>query len=119
LEHLPPELGKLENLCYLNLYDNELHDLPSELGKFSDIPVGEPCLTKTSWFIVDNNALSFFPQEIVAEGSYAVLDYLNNRVWWHLQRLLFGGASFAGIAATIMLGLRWRQKRGKAKKKNG
>jgi hypothetical protein len=44
------------------------------------------------------------------------LDYLENEAWWHLQRLIVGGASSFGLVPAIVLGIRWRQQ-GKQKKK--
>jgi Leucine-rich repeat (LRR) protein len=36
LTELPPQISKIVNLKILNVYDNQLKTLPSEIGKFPD-----------------------------------------------------------------------------------
>ena len=79
---------------------------------------GSGCLdTEFSSLSVAGNPLLFPPEEVTVEGTLAILDYLRNEAWWHLQRLIAGGAGFVGIVVAIVLGLRWRNRRGYEKKK--
>jgi Leucine-rich repeat (LRR) protein len=113
LSYLPDEFENLTNLCMLNLRDNQLTHLPTIIHKFHqhyDSPCGGVGL------FIEGNPLISPPPEVIAQGTPAILDYLRNEAWWHLQRLIVGGVSSIGIVAAIVLGLRWRIQRGKKKK---
>jgi hypothetical protein len=73
---------------------------------------GEGC-----WLEVEDNPLISPPQEVIEEGTTAILDNLENEAWWHLQRLIISAATGFGIVAAFILGTRWRN-RGKQKRKN-
>jgi hypothetical protein len=57
------------------------------------------------------------PPEVVVQGTGAILEYLRNQAWYHLQRLIIGGASGIGLLALLILGWRFRQNRLTSKKK--
>jgi hypothetical protein len=65
---------------------------------------------------LDNDLISP-PQEVIAQGTPAILEYLRNEAWWHVKKLIAGGAGFVGAVAAILLALRWRGRRGYEKKK--
>jgi hypothetical protein len=102
IEILPRELGELPRLgqsrCNTNSYVDGWFAGPSE-------------------FYVANNPITSLPEEVLAEGDDAILAYLRNEAWWHLQRLIVAGASALDLVTLFVLGLRWRNRRGK--KKNG
>ena len=114
LVSLPSEIGQLENLCQLDISNNKLESLPSELGQLTKL-ADDGCYLK-----LDGNPLISPPPEVIAQGTPAVLDYLRNQAWWHLQRLILSGATGLGLLAVLMLGIRWRtgRNRRKAKRKN-
>jgi Leucine-rich repeat (LRR) protein len=120
LSSLPPEIGSLNNLCWLFLENNQLQYLPIELSRIESLRgilhgnVND-CVTYN--IVLDGNPLISPPAEVIAQGTPAILDYLENEAWWHLQRLIVGGASSLGLVAAAILGIRWRQ-RGKQKRKN-
>jgi len=68
------------------------------------------------WLVLSDNPLNSPPEEVIAQGTPAIFEYLRHEVWWHLQRLLLGGASIIGIFASAILVYRWRR-RGTRKKK--
>jgi hypothetical protein len=57
------------------------------------------------------------PREIVDEGTPAILEYLNNQAWWHLQRIFAGAAAFVAIVGGIVGTLVWRNRLRHDKKK--
>jgi Leucine-rich repeat (LRR) protein len=121
LSSIPPEIANLQNLCSLTLSDNQLVELPVELGQLKLLENSEGCKNRIGYYwvlSVDNNPLISPPPEVVEQGTAAILDYLRNEAWWHLQRLIAGGATFTGILAATVLGLRWKNRRGNRKKKN-
>jgi internalin A len=111
LTSIPPEISDLSKLCVLDLYNNQLQYLPYELSQIERL-YGDDCR-----IIVGENPLISPPQEVIVQGTPAILDYLENEAWWHLQRLIVGAASSLGLVAAVVLGLRWRQ-RGKQKRKH-
>ena len=107
LSYLPPEIGNLSNLCWIGFRDNPIQHLPIE---FADL---EGLLREGCGFGADE---SLIPTE-VADAPVAIrFEYLRNEAWWHLQRLIAGGASSIGLLATIVLGFRWKNRRGKKKR---
>jgi Leucine-rich repeat (LRR) protein len=142
LTELPPEIGNLRQLEYLSLWNNLLKDLPDELRQIDSlcaINIRNNQFTELPYFLVEfrkftsvldcpsnvtvgihaeDNPLISPPQEVVWQGSQAVLQYLRNEAWWHLKRLIAGGAGAIGLVAAIVLGLRWKnRRRGKEKEK--
>jgi Leucine-rich repeat (LRR) protein len=113
LKSLPAEVKNLRNLCRLYLDNNQLQYLPVELGQLYLLANYDSCFLG-----LDGNPLISPPPEVIAQGTAAILDYLRNEAWWHLQRLIAGGASSVGIVAAMVLGLRWRNRRRKGKKKH-
>jgi internalin A len=114
LTGLPPEIGQLTNLQYLTLYDNQLRHLPTELGNLISLTCADTCYLELA-----NNPLISPPPAVVEQGTAAVLAYLRNQAWYHLQRLIIAGAGGIGLLALLMLGLRYRQNRRKPKAKRG
>ena len=107
----PSNLG---SLCILDLRDNRLEYLPEELGQLqfvSEYDYGDCILS------IDGNPFISPPKEVLTDGTAAILAYLRNETWWHLQRFILSGASAIGLVAAIILGFRWRNNRGKQKRK--
>jgi hypothetical protein len=107
LTTLPSEFRNLVNLCRLDLADNQLQHLPYFLGEL-DALRPSTCGNIPSIFYVDGNPLISPPPEVVAQGTDAILDYLNEQAAWHVRQLIAGGATGAGVLVALMLGLRWR-----------
>jgi internalin A len=116
LNGLPPELGQLHTLCYLSLSNNKIQSLPKELNPLLESLKNPECSDYPYNLHIEGNPFISLPEEVIAQGTPAILDYLGNEAWWHLQRLIVGGASSFGLVAAVILGIRWRQ-RGKQKKK--
>jgi internalin A len=121
LSNLPSEVGKLKTLCYFNLNANQLQYLPTEIAALEMFLGQEYCMGLVPrQFVAYGNPLVSPPPEVIVQGTAAILEYLRNEAWWHLQRLIAGGASGVGIVAAVVLGLRWRNRRGrKEKEKRG
>jgi Leucine-rich repeat (LRR) protein len=115
LDSLPSEISELESLCYLSLRDNHFQFLSLELIQLE----GEDCKDYGRHLNIDGNPLISPPPEVIAQGTDAILDYLRNEAWWHLQRLIVSGAGAVGLLAAGVLGLRWKNRRGYEKKKKG
>jgi internalin A len=115
LTSLPPEIGRLEKLCYLNLKNNNFRHLPTTLSKLTMLPVG--CNRYDYGLHLDGNSLISPPEEVIAQGTPAILEYLRNEAWWHLQRMIVGGAGAVGLVTLSILGWRWKNRRGKQKRK--
>jgi hypothetical protein len=114
LKSLPNEIGQLQNLCILYFFDNEIRYLPISLGNIENLQ------SYGCGMGYGNNPLVYPSQEILALGYDALFDYLRNEAWWHLQRLIAGGAGSIGLVAAIVLGFRWKNRRGrKEKEKRG
>jgi Leucine-rich repeat (LRR) protein len=119
LSNLPTEISHLQKLCYLGIRENEFYQLPIFLYELQQLETANACYSDAPTGIhLDNNPLISPPPKVVSLGTAAILEYLRNEAWWHLQRLIAGGASFAGILAAAILGLLWKSRRGKGKKKN-
>jgi hypothetical protein len=69
------------------------------------------------YLFFDGNPLISPPEEVIAQGTPAILAYLRNQAWWHLQRLIIGGVSGIGFLTIVFLALRWRYRRQYGKKK--
>jgi hypothetical protein len=126
LSELPPEIGQLSNLCMLWIADNQIQRLPVEMGNLSGLLTPDKCPAVTEFHLsqdyglnIDNLPLVYPPNEVLLQGDIAVLSYLRNETWWHLQRLIAGGAGSVGLLVAIVLGFRWNNRRGKAKAKRG
>ena len=111
LANLPPEIGQLEALCFLDVRAIQLRYLPhSELLSSRNCP-------NQSGIIVYGNPLICPPDEVLAQGTEAILAYLRNKAWWHLQEVILGVASCIGVLMSVVLLLNWRNRRGKRKRK--
>jgi internalin A len=120
LSSLPPEIGNLTRLCYLDVGNNQLRVLPTELAQIQGLEEESRCRGSGSGFHVYGNPLISPPRAVIDEGTPAILAYLRNEAWWHLQKLIAGGASGLGLLAAIVLGLRWKNRHGrKEKEKRG
>ena len=112
LVNLPPEIGQLEALCFLNVRGNQLRYLPHQLGQLSELLSSRNCPNQ-SGIIVYGNPLISPPEEVLAQGTEAILAYLRNPLWWHLQEVILGVASWIGVLMSVVLVLNWRNHRGK------
>jgi Leucine-rich repeat (LRR) protein len=126
LTELPPEIGQLSNLCMLWIADNQIQRLPVEMGNLSGLLTPDDCPAVTEFHLsqdyglnIDNLPLIYPPNEILAQGDNAVILYLQNETGWYLKRWLAGGASGLGLVAAVVLGWRWKNRRGKEKEKRG
>ena len=109
IEELPAEIGQLEMLCSLDIRNNQVRSLPNELGRIRR-------LTPGAWdcnLYIEGNPLVSPPDEVLEQGTEAILAYLRNQAWWHLQRMMVSIAGGIGLIAVAILGLRWRNRRGK------
>lgn len=95
--------------------NNQFIHLPISLGTLVNLNDKPEC--SLSGLMFSNNPLISPPPEVIAQGTPAILDYLRNEAWWHLQRLILGAVSSVGIVAAVVLGLRWRNQRRKGKKR--
>jgi internalin A len=111
LTSLPSEIGLLTNLQELNLYNNQLRQLPVEMGDLANLSC-EGCYLR-----LYNNPLISPPPEVVEQGTAAVLAYLRNQAWYHVQRLIISAAAGVGLLAMLLLGVRYQQSQRKAKVK--
>jgi hypothetical protein len=111
LTSLPSEIGELANLQRLDLYSNVLHHLPSEMGNLSRLA------STDGYLYIRNNPLISPPRGVVEQGTAAVLAYLRNQAWYHVQRMIISAASGVGLLAAFVLGWRYRHTRGKSKAK--
>ena len=111
IDSLPPEIGDLHNLRELDLRDNHLTHLPRELGQVTQLA------DDNSYLRLSGNPLISPPEEVIAQGTPAILDYLRHQTWWHLQRLILSLATGVGLLAVLGLGLRWKMRRGYRKSK--
>jgi Leucine-rich repeat (LRR) protein len=119
LNNLPIELNNLQKLCYLGLRENNFQELPRFLYELEALGKAEVCYSDPPIGIhLDNNPLISPPQEVIAQGTPAILEYLRNEAWWHLQRLILGGLSSVGLVMTFVLWMRWRNHRRKGKKRD-
>jgi internalin A len=114
LSALPAEIGQLSNLQGLSLEHNQLRYLPLTMGNLAGLQCADFCT-----LLLDNNPLISPPPEVVEQGTEAVLEYLRNQAWYHIQRLIIGSASGVGLLAVLILGVRYRQHRRKPKAKRG
>lgn len=114
LERLPSEISNLSNLCYLSLGVNPIQHLPTFLTQLERLEE-DGCILN-----LRNNMLVSPPQEVIEQGTPAIFDYLNNRVWWHFQRLMPSLLSGLGVIVLVILGLCYRQRgQRKPKQKRG
>jgi hypothetical protein len=116
LDSLPHEFAQLTSLCFLDLRHNQFQSLPIELGQLMRL-ADHYCSYQEAGLYLDYNPLISPPEEVLAEGTSTILAYLRNEAWWHLQSLIVGGAGAVGLVAAIVLGWRWKNRRGYEKKK--
>jgi Leucine-rich repeat (LRR) protein len=116
LSSLPGEIGNLSNLCELVIRENLFESIPLEIYPLKHLAIIGECADTLELYI-DDYLLETLPDEVVAGGTSAILAYLENEAWWHLQRLIAGGAGAIGLLSAIVLGWRWKNRRGKAKRK--
>jgi len=76
LTQIPPELGQLTNLQNLQLHKNQLTQIPPELGQ----------LTNLQYMSLSKNPLLTPPSEVVAQGTEAVLSFLQELSREHVFR---------------------------------
>lgn len=94
-KEFPPEIWKITTLFILKMSNNQLTKLPPEIGKLTNL-----------WRLdVDNNPLVSPSQEIVEQGSKAILTYLREqlkarRKQWVSKLLVVGEG---GVGKTSLL----------------
>ena len=76
LTQIPAELGQLTNLQNLQLHKNQLTQIPAELGQ----------LTNLQYMSLSKNPLLTPPAEVVAQGTEAVLAFLQELSRDHIFR---------------------------------
>jgi Leucine-rich repeat (LRR) protein len=121
LATLPDEIANLQSLVYLDLSFNNFRHLPTSLAALTVLrnQMVNCSLTITECGLnVNENPLISPPEEVLDRGTSAILAYLRNEAWWHLQKLIAGGVSILGLVTLSILGLRWKNRRGKQKRKN-
>jgi hypothetical protein len=131
LSSLPPELGQLSNLARLDAWDNQLTGLPAEMGnlhslqwlnlthnQLKTLPL-ELMELNVQWMGLHDNPFSAIPPEVMAGHREAITNYLRNEAWWHLQRLIVSAVGSVGLVASLILGIRWRNRFPYEKKKKG
>jgi hypothetical protein len=122
LTSLPPEIGQLSSLCILYLEGNNLRHLPTALGNLTLLAERTACdaqYGRDNGVYLDGNPLISPPPEVVEQGTGAVLEYLRNQAWYHVQRLIVAAASGVGLLVVLLLSMRYRQTRRKPKAKRG
>ena len=101
LSSLPTEIGKLVNLKYLYLQDNQLTSLPAEIGKLVNLKVLD----------LHNNQLSSLPTEIGKLINLHTLGLSNNQLTSlpaeigklvNLQTLYLGNNKLSSLPAEIL-----------------
>jgi hypothetical protein len=115
--NLTSEIGQLTNLCFLNLSNNNLRHLPTSLNNLTRLKHAPNCVSQSPGLFLNGNPLISPPPEVVEQGTAAVLAYLRNQAWYHLQRLIVSGAAGVGLLVAIVLGVRLRAQRRKPKRK--
>jgi len=93
------------------LRHNQLRNLPNEIGTLNGLD-DDGC-----WLGLYDNPLITPPQEVHAQGTEAVLAYLQNQAAWHLRRMVSGFAAMVGGLAGVGLLLRWRSWRHRKRKR--
>jgi internalin A len=119
LMSLPPEIGQLNSLCSLDLGDNPLLHLPTTISNINLLTQDMLCYDGYAGLYLDGNSLISPPPEVVEQGTVAVLAYLRNQAWYHVQRLIISAAAGVGLLAMLLLGVRYRQSQRKSKVKRG
>jgi len=118
---IPLEIGQLHDLCVLQLEYNQLQDLPHELGELRNLYMHDSCafyMGNYQWCcFFAGNPFTNLPEEIRYLGSHEILDYLRNQAAWHLRRTISGVAVMVGGAALFGLGIRWRTRRYRKRKR--
>jgi internalin A len=95
LTRLPPEIGQLSHLKRLNIGVNKLKELPPEIGQLSQL----------EWIELSRNPINYPPFAIVAQGTKAILGYLQAQLkeqqkQW-LSKLIVVGEG--GVGKTSLL----------------
>jgi leucine-rich repeat protein SHOC2 len=117
LSSLPTEFGNLTNLCFLDLRNNSFQDIPPAIAPLKNL-AADSCGDYHSILFLDDTLLDTLPHDVATGGTSAILAYLDNVAAWHLQKLILGGVSALGLVTLSVLGFRWKNRRGKAKRKN-
>jgi Leucine-rich repeat (LRR) protein len=120
LTSLPPEIGQLHSLCALYIRGNNIQHLPTTISNLGSLVTAEFCNNWDIGIFLEGNPLISPPPEVVEQGTAAVLAYLRNQAWYHMQRLIIGAAGGVGLFVLLVLGFRWKQHGGhKLKPKRG
>jgi Leucine-rich repeat (LRR) protein len=106
LTSVPSAIGHLTNLRVLRLTGNQIRHLPTQMGNLNRLNCSEAVNCHLN---LEYNPLISPPPEVVEQGTTAVLAYLRNQAWYHIQRLIITGASGIGLLAILVLGVRWKQ----------
>ena len=117
LSSLPPEIGQLKALCILDIDYNQLRRLPHQVGQLTLFESDVSDCPFNSGLYLEGNPLISPPDEVLAQGTEAILAYLRNPLWWHLQEVILGVASCIGVLMSVVLILNWRNRREKRKRK--
>jgi len=112
LSSLPSELSNLPNLASLGLIGNQLSSVPPEIGNL-------PKLTSLS---LEDNPLISPPPEVFIQGTSAILEYLQDQAReqdHQLRMTLVSGALGVGLLVIFILSIRRRTgSQRKSKRKN-
>jgi hypothetical protein len=117
LSSLPPEIGNLSQLCRLDIRENRMRHLPTELAELHNLNLIDIDCTSPSGLYLEGNPLITPPEEVIAEGTAVILEYLRNPLWWYMQRYSLWITSAVGVIALFFLGIIWRMRRNQRKPK--
>jgi len=109
----------LHSLCYLNIRNNDIRILPSELVNLENINT-DYCFGDGIYIGIhySGNPITNPPHQVLEQDTASILRYLDNPLWWYIQYFRVWLLLSTGLLAALFLGFRYRQRRMlKSKKK--